>query len=226
MSVHAPELSPVELHRLLANMIRTGRVEAVRPSSASDPARCRVRTGELLTTWVPWISPAAGGDAQTRHWRTPAIGEPCLLLSPGGDLAQATALPGLFSDDMPQGAASLEVERHDFSSSDFWEHNRRASTLRFEITAAIELKVGGSVLHITPEGTTLTTPDYKVDSPNTEFTGAVAVQQLLTFNGGIAGKAGEGGMAFTGGQIIHNGKRVDDGHNHPDSHGGSTGVPN
>jgi len=193
-----------------------------------------VRTGELLTTWVPWVSQAAGGSGHIRHWRTPAIGEPCLLLSPGGDLAQATALPGLFSDDMPQGAASQDVERHDFNSRDFWEHNRQSSTLRFEIAAAIELKVGGSVLHITPEGTTLTTPDYKVDSPNTEFTGAVTVQKLLTFNGGISGKAGsgggantiQGGMAFTGGQITHNGKRVDDGHTHPDPHGGNTGVPN
>lgn len=233
MPVQAPELSPVELYRLLANMIRTGRVEAVRPGSASDPARCRVRTGELLTTWVPWVSQAAGGSDQTRHWRTPAIGEPCLLLSPGGDLAQATALPGLFSDDMPQGAASQDVERHDFSSTDFWVHNRPTSTLRFEIAAAIELKVGESVLRITPAGTTLTTPELAHQCPISTFTGDVTVGGLFTFNGGISGKASaggtnsiQGGMAFTGGQITHNGKRVDDGHTHPDAHGGNTGVPN
>ena len=232
MPVQAPELSPVELYRLLANMIRTGRVEAVRPGSASDPARCRVRTGELLTTWVPWVSQAAGGPGQTRHWRTPAIGEPCLLLSTGGDLAQATALPGLFSDDMPQGAASQDVERHDFSSTDFWEHNRPASTLRFEIASAIELKVGGSMLRITPAGTTLTTPQLTVDSPASTFTGAVTVDGLFTYNAGMAGNAGEGGsntiqggFAVTGGSITHNGKRVDDGHTHPDAHG-NTGVPN
>lgn len=233
MPAQAPELSPVELYRLLANMIRTGRVEQVRTGSAADPARCRVRTGELLTTWVPWVSQAAGGNNQTRHWRIPAIGEPCLLLSPGGDLAQATALPGLFSDDMPQGAASEDVERHDFSELDFWEHNRPASTLRFEIAAAIELKVGGSVLHITPEGTTLTTPELTVDSPASTFTGAVSVEGLFTYKAGMAGSAGEGasntiqgGFAVSGGSITHNGKRVDDGHTHPDAHGGNTGAPN
>lgn len=230
MPAQAPELSPVELYRLLANMIRTGRVEAVRPGSASDPARCRVRTGELLTTWVPWVSQAAGGSGQTRHWRTPAIGEPCLLLSPGGDLAQATALPGLFSDDMPQGAASQDVERHDFSESDFWEHKRPASTLRFEIAAAIELKVGASVLHITPEGTTLTTPKFTVDSADSTFTGAVTVNGLLTFNGGIAGQAGEGGsnaiqggIAIQGGSLTHNGKHVGSAHTHANN---GAGVPN
>lgn len=233
MPAQAPELSPVELYRLLANMIRTGRVEQVRTGSAANPARCRVRTGELLTTWVPWVSQAAGGTGQARHWRTPAIGEPCLLLSAGGDLAQAIALPGLFSDDMPQGAASEDVERHDFSSTDFWEHNRPASTLRFEIAAAIELKVGGSVLRITPAGTTLTTPQLAVDSPASTFTGAVTVGGLFTYNAGMAGNAGEGGsntiqggFAVTGGSITHNGKRVDDGHTHPDAHGGNTGVPN
>lgn len=229
-----PELSPVELYRLLANMIRLGRVEDVQAGSSSSPARCTVRlSDELITDYLPWFALAAGGDSQTRHWRTPARGEPCLLLASEGDLAQAVALPGIYSTDMPQGAHSEDVERHDFSSTDFWEHHRPNGTLRFEIASAIELKVGASVLRLTPEGTTLTTPDYKVDSPHTEFTGAVTVQKLLTFNGGIAGKSGaggtnaiQGGMAFTGGQITHDGKRVDAGHTHPDSHGGNTGVPN
>lgn len=229
-----PELSPLELYRLMANMIRHGRVENVHLGDASNPSRCTVRLGDELTTdYLPWFALAAGGSNQTRHWRTPAPGEPCLLLAPEGDLGQAVALPGIYSSDMPQGARSEDVERHDFSSTDFWEHQRTAGTLRFEIAAAIELKVGESVLRITPAGTTLTTPDYKVDSPSTEFTGTVTVQKLLTFNGGMAGKAGsggfnsvQGGMAFTGGQITHNGKRVDDGHSHPDAHGGNTGVPN
>ena len=230
MSDQAPEHSPVELYRLLANLIREGRVEEVRPA---QPARCRVRTGELLTTWVPWISVAAGGGQQVRHWRVPAIGEPCLLFAPGGDLAQASALVGCFSEDMPQGSESADVERHDFNATDYWEHNHRDGTLVLDIAQAITLRVGASTLHITPEGTTLTTPEHTVDSAQTTFTGAVTVQKLLTFNGGIAGQVGDGGsnsvqggMAFEGGQITHNGKRVDDGHDHPDNHGGNTGVPN
>lgn len=230
MPAQAPELSPLELYRLLSNMIRTGRVEQVRTGSATSPARCRVRTGELLTTWVPWVSQAAGGSQHSRHWRTPASGEPCVLLAPSGDLAQAVALPGLFSDEMPQGAASEDVERHDFSGTDFWEHDRTTSTLRFEIAAAIELKVGASVLRITPEGSTLATPAYKVDSPSTEFTGAVTVQKLLTFKGGMAGTAAaggtntiQGGMAISGGSLTHNGKSVGSTHTHANA---GAGVPN
>lgn len=229
MSEPAPELSPVELYRLLANLIREGRVEAVR---AGRPARCRVRTGELLTTWVPWISQAAGGSNQVRHWRVPAVNEPCLLLAPGGDLAQAVALPGTFSDDMPQGAENEDIERHDFSGTDYWEHNRKAGTLVLDIAQGITLRVGQTQLHLTPSSSTLVTPEHTVDSPQTTFTGAVTVQELFTFNGGIAGQAGEGGsntvkggMAFEGGQITHNGKRVDDSHRHPIPGGGNTEVP-
>lgn len=229
-----PELSPVELYRLIANMIRTGRVQDVRAGSSSSPARCTVRlSDQLITDYLPWFALAAGGDSQTRHWRTPARGEPCLLLAPEGDLAQAVALPGIYSTDMPQGAASEDVERHDFSSTDFWEHHRPNGTLRFEIASAIELKVGASVLRLTPAGTTLTTPNYKVDSPATEFTGTVTVQKLLTFNGGIAGQTGEGGsnaiqggIAIQGGSLTHNGKNIGSSHTHPDAHGGNTGAPN
>lgn len=234
MSALPPELSPIELYRLIANMIRFGRVEDVRPGNVTSPARCTVRlSDDLVTDYLPWFALAAGGNNQTRHWRTPARGEPCLLLAPEGDLAQAVALPGIYSTDMPQGAASEDVERHDFSSTDFWEHNRSAGTLRFEIAAAIELKVGGSVLHITPAGTTLTTPNYKVDSPASTFTGAVTVDGLLTYNAGMAGSAGaggsntiQGGFAVDGGSITHNGKNIGSSHTHPDAHGGNTGAPN
>lgn len=234
MSSAAPEHSPLELYRLIANMIRTGRVEQVRVGSAGNPAACRVRTGDLLTTWVPWLVQAAGGDNQARHWRTPAKNEPCLLFAPCGDLAQAVALPGIYSSDMPQGAADEDVERHDFSTSDFWEHKRSAGTLVFNIANAITLNVGNSQLHITPSGTTLTTPNYKVDSPQSSFTGKVTVQGLFTYQSGISGSAGSGGgsnsisggFAVEGGNLTHNGKNIGSTHTHPGDSGGITGAPN
>lgn len=230
MSDQAPEHSPVELYRLLANLIREGRVEEVRPGR---PARCRVRAGELLTNWVPWISLAAGGGQQTRHWRVPAIGEPCLLFAPGGDLGQASALVGSFSEDMPQGAESADVERHDFNATDYWEHNRQDGTLVFDIGQAITLRVGASTLHITPEGTTLTTPEYTVDSAQSTFNGKVTVAGLFTYQSGIAGSVGTsggtntiaGGFKVEGGQITHDGKNIGSTHVHPDPHGGNTGGP-
>lgn len=231
MSYPAPEHSPLELFRLLANMIRVGRVEQVRVGAPDNPAACRVRTGDLLTTWVPFMVQAAGGNAQTRHWRTPAKNEPCLLFAPGGDLAQAVALPGIYSSDMPQGATDEDVERHDFSSTDFWEHRRSAGTLVFNIAQAITLNVGGSRLHISPGGTTLKTPKFTVDSPESTFTGKVTAQGLLTYQSGISGSAGSGGGSNTitggfkveGGSLTHNGKNIGSSHTHVNN---GAGVPN
>lgn len=230
MSDEAPDQSPTELLRLLNNIARTGRVEQVR---AGNPARCRVRTGDLLTNWVPWFALAAGGAEQTRHWRTPALQEPCLLIAPGGDLAQALALPGLYSDDMPQGSSNPEVERHDFSSSDYWEHDRAAQTLMVDIAQSITLKVGDSTLVITPQGTTLTTPEHTVDAATTTFTGAVTIEGPLNYQAGISGTAGSGGrnvitggFEVQGGAITHDGKNVGSSHTHPGDSGGTTGAPN
>lgn len=234
MSALPPELSPIELYRLIANMIRFGRVEDVRPGSSSTPATCTVRlSDDLVTTHIQWISLAAGGVQHTRHWRPPVANEPCLVLAPEGDLNHAVALLGLFSSDMPQASANLNAERHDFSGSEFWEYERTTGTLVFNIANAITLNVGGSQLHITPDGTTLTTPNYKVDSPASTFTGAVTVDGLLTYNAGMAGSAGaggsntiQGGFAVDGGSITHNGKNIGSSHTHPDAHGGNTGAPN
>lgn len=228
MTATAPEHSPLELHRLLANLLRTGRVEQVRVGTASNPAACRVRTGDLLTTWLPWFAQAAGGGAQTRHWRTPALGEPCLLLAPGGDLAQAVAMPGIYSSDMPQGAFDEDVERHDFSSSDFWQHSRSAGTLVVDIAQAITLNVGSSQLHITPSGTTLTTPELTVDSQQSAFTGSVNIGGALSVMGGSGGGGTsriQGNFHVEGGSLTHNSKNIGSSHTHPGDSGGTTGGP-
>ena len=228
MTATAPEHSPLELHRLLANLLRNGRVEQVRVGTASNPAACRVRTGDLLTTWLPWFAQAAGGSTQTRHWRTPALGEPCLLLAPGGDLAQAVALPGIYSSDMPQGAADEDVERHDFSSTDYWEHRRNAGTLVVKIAQDITLTVGDSQLQITPGGTTLTTPELTVDSPQSTFTGSVNIGGALSVMGGSGGGGTsriQGNFHVEGGSLTHNSKNIGSSHTHPGDSGGTTGGP-
>ena len=207
----------------MSNIVRTGRVEAVNPSIA----RCRIRTGQLLTDWLPWLTLAAGGAGQARHWRTPAVNEECVLLAPGGDLAQALVLPGLFCADMPQNAAAGDVERHDFSGTDFWEHNGGEGALVFEIANCIQLKVGASLLTITPDGTTLQTPHYAVDSPQSEFAGNVSIAGGISVEGGGSGGTSTitGNFNLSGGQLTHNGVNVSSTHTHTDAHGGNTGGP-
>ena len=100
--------SPYEASRRIENLLRLCTVAEVR---TTHPARCRVRTGQLLTDWLPWLTLRAGATAGT--WWAPEPGEQCLLLSPGGDLRQGVVLPGLYSDQNhpPPGARDSFVIR-------------------------------------------------------------------------------------------------------------------
>ena len=142
--------SPLEILRRVENLLRAGTVAEVRHGK---PARCRVRTGDLLTNWVPWMAGRAGG--KRRQWWPPEIGEQCLLLAPGGDLMNAVAMPGLHSDKAPQGSESETECRTDWSETDHMSHDSNGGHLVIECVGSITFKVGDTVLTLTPQGATV-----------------------------------------------------------------------
>ena len=73
------------LSRLLENLIRFGTVAEVQ----MQPPRVRVKTGDLLTAWLPWIALRAGLD---KDWDPPTENEQVILFSPSGQLANGVAL--------------------------------------------------------------------------------------------------------------------------------------
>ncbi|KEZ65467.1 phage baseplate protein, partial [Pseudomonas syringae pv. syringae FF5] len=78
--------------RMLAALIIPCRVEAVDLGAAM----VRVTDGAGWTSaWVRWHSQAAG---KARHWRVPTLGEQGALISPSGDPAQGTFVPGLYGN--------------------------------------------------------------------------------------------------------------------------------
>jgi len=62
--------SPYEIIRRLEGLIRTGTIAAVRHAR---PARCRVKTGNLTTNWIPWLAMRAAGE-NASVWGAPAAG--------------------------------------------------------------------------------------------------------------------------------------------------------
>lgn len=83
-----------EILRRLANLIRFGTVDSVQ----MDPPRVRIATGELVTTWIPWLALRAG-NAVT--WWAPTVGEQVVVLAASGELTTAVALLGLYGDSAP-----------------------------------------------------------------------------------------------------------------------------
>lgn len=123
-----------ELERRLANLARPGTVSAVDLVAA----RVRVRTGDLVSAWLPWLTWSTVGD---RSWHAPAVGEQALLISPSGDPAQGLVLPAIYATAAPPPASSADITRLEFKGGVSVEIDRASGTA----TLVADLVVDGTV---------------------------------------------------------------------------------
>lgn len=111
------------LSRLIENLIRFGTIAEV----DEVKALVRVKSGDILTAWRPWISARAGED---REWNPPTVGEQVIYFSPSGLLAQGVALCGLFSDSKPANGDRPALHRTTYRDGAVIEYDSVAHHLR------------------------------------------------------------------------------------------------
>ena len=157
-----------ELLRLIHNLIRLGTVEHVDLASA----RCRVKFGEIITGWIPWISQRSG---ETKVWSPPTLGEQVLVLSPGGDHGCAVAICGLFSASFPAPSASSDVFLMKFPDGALLQYDYEQHHLKATIPGSAELEAS--------DGVTI-----KAD---TVIDGSLSVSGDVTFDGGSVSHKGK-----------------------------------
>lgn len=228
------ELALPDLERRQANAIRFGTVSAVDLANA----RCKIRSGNIETAWLPWAAGRASGAK--RRWDPPEVGEQVAVISPGGDMAQGLVLPGVYQASAAAPSDSADKDRTVYSDGTVIEYDRAAHALTADLQGTklfadrnkIELTIGGTVLTLTAAGTTLKTPQLTVDAEQSTFTGNVAVQGLLAYKGGMTGSGGSGAsiqgpLSVTGGTVTHNTKNIGSTHTHTGVQpgGGTTGAP-
>jgi len=162
-----------ELIRQLLNLVRKGTILDVNHQAAL----CRVASGELQSNWIPWLSLAAG---TTRAWRPPTVGEQVLLISPGGDPAEAVALCGIYSTKAPAPSNSSDTETVIYPDGAKVEYNHQAHRL----TAV--LPAGGEILVESPATVTVRTASARIeadlvviDAPTTRCTGNLEVDGAI-----------------------------------------------
>lgn len=185
------EYSLGEMDRRLGNALRFGRVAQVDVATG----QVKVDLGDLVTDWVPWTTPRAGND---RVWSTPDVGEQVVLVSPG-DPSQGVVIGSLFQDSAPANGNQGKDRRITFADGTVVEFDRTGSVLNVQVNAAgsLRLNIGGTTLLLENGKATLTTPELRVASPQTTFTGDVTVQ---------------GSTAVQG--ITSRGKNISDTHTH------------
>ncbi|MNZ50492.1 Phage-related baseplate assembly protein [compost metagenome] len=169
--------------RMLAGLVIPCRVVAV------DLAAARVRVSDgagWTSARLRWHSQAAG---KARHWRVPSLDEQGVLISPSGEPAQGTFVPGLYGNAgaPPDNREHVEVWRFDDGGSLTYDWQARSYSIELP-TGTVTVKVGGSSLVVSDQAIDL-------KAATITLTGAVQINGPLQVSGDILG----------GGKIIDTG---------------------
>ncbi|MFK3792303.1 phage baseplate assembly protein V [Pseudomonas piscis] len=167
-------------------------------------AMVRVSDGAGWTSaWVRWHSQAAG---KARHWRAPSLGEQGALISPSGEPAQGTFVPGLYgnSGTQPDNRDHVEVWRFDDGGSLVYDWQAKSYSISLP-SGTVTIQVAGSSAVIT-------------DSAITAKADTISLTGQITLNGDVQ---------INGASLQHNGVNVGSTHTHPGvmPGGGSTATP-
>lgn len=133
-----------EIMRLITNLIRTGTVSDV------DTVNwlCRVKTGDLETNWINWLTFRAGN---TRTWWQPSIGEQVVLLSLGGNLETAFALPAIYSDAFPPPDYSENGSTTVFNDGGWFQYEPDTGQLLIKNIKSVRIEAADGIQLITEQ---------------------------------------------------------------------------
>ncbi|MBS9529969.1 phage baseplate assembly protein V [Wolbachia endosymbiont of Rhagoletis cerasi] len=134
-----------ELNRKLANIIRIGLVKEV----DYEKARVRVKIGEFITDWLPWVTARAGED---RSWFVPNIDEQVIVLSPFGELSLGVVLPAIYQEKYPPPENKKEISSVVFKDGTKLLYDKEKHHFEVDVVDKITLQVGKSSIEITKEG--------------------------------------------------------------------------
>jgi phage baseplate assembly protein V len=137
-------MNTAELARRLDNLVRYGVIEQTDFTTDPIQPRVRVRTGEILTTWLPIATSRAHADAEHDPVQ---IGEHVILVAPSGELTQAVVVGKLFSSDHPSPDNNPANHRRKYRDGAVIEYNSEAHHLNATLPAGgtLNLKADGGI---------------------------------------------------------------------------------
>jgi phage baseplate assembly protein V len=168
--------------RMLASLVIPCRVVAVDLAAAM----VRVSDGSGWTSaWVRWHSQAAG---KARHWRAPSLDEQGVLISPSGEPAQGTFVPGLYGNagPAPDNRDHVEVWRFDDGGSLVYDWQANSYTIELP-SGTVTAKVGASQAVLTDAAITAQSLSITAQADTITLTGAVTINGALMVTGDING---------------------------------------
>lgn len=134
-----------ELQRKLANIVRIGVVKEV----DYEKAKVRVKIGELLTDYLPWITSRAGEE---RSWLPPSINEQVVILSPLGELSLGVVLAGIYQQNYSAPENSEMINSLVFQDGTKLLYDKESKNLEISVVDKLNFKVGKSEIEMTKSG--------------------------------------------------------------------------
>ena len=149
-------------------------------------ARVRVSDGgDWTSAWVRWHAVAAG---KARHWRAPSVGEQGMLVSPSGEPAQGTFVPGLYGNAgaPPDNRDHVEVWRFDDGGSLVYDWAANSYTIKLP-TGTVNIEVGSSKATITDAAINAESAAITAKAATITLQGSVEIVGPLRVTGNILG---------------------------------------
>ena len=168
--------------RMLSDQVIKGYVVAVDLVAG----KLRMSDGsDWVSAWVKWHSLAAG---KARHWRSPSLGEQGALISPSGDPAQGTFVPGLYGNAGPQpdNRDHVEVWRFDDGGSLVYDWAANSYTIQLP-SGMVNIEVGSSKAVITDAAINAESAAITAKAPIITLQGSVEIVGPLRVSGDILG---------------------------------------
>ncbi|MBM6607932.1 phage baseplate assembly protein V [Enterobacteriaceae bacterium RIT814] len=164
-----------EIMRLITNLIRTGIVTEV----DREGWQCRVKTGELETNWINWLTYRAGNS---RTWWCPSPGEQVVLFSLGGNLETAFALPAIYSNEFPPPSDSESADVTQYGDGGWFEYDPATGRWYIRGIKSVVVEAADSITYKTSE--------FVVEADSTRFNSEVVINGGVTQGGGAMSSNG------------------------------------
>ena len=119
-------MNTADLARRLDNIVRFGVIDQTDFTTDPVQPRVRVKTGDILTAWIPISAARASSDAEHDPVQK---GEHVILLAPSGELAQAVVVGKLFSTDYPSPDLNPDNHRRKYRDGAVIEYNSKTHHL-------------------------------------------------------------------------------------------------
>ncbi len=164
-----------EIMRLITNLIRTGVVTEV----DRENWLCRVKTGDLETNWISWLTLRAGN---ARTWWKPSEGEQVVLLSLGGNLETAFALPAVYSNQFAPPSTSADACVTEHPDGGWFEYE--PATGRWYVRGIKSMVIEAA------DNITMKTSEFVLEADRTRINSEVVINGGVTQGGGAMSSNG------------------------------------